>query len=78
METPKIKAEQLLDKYYKLFSVDLENTISEYEAIECAKITVDEILKSVAPIDWGKNEDDIDFSNYFKYWQEVKTELNKL
>ena len=67
METPKIKAEQLLDKYYKLFAFDLENTISEYEAIECAKIAVIEIIPLL-------------FADYKTqgYWEEVLNELNKL
>ena len=67
METPKIKAEQLLDKYYKLFAVDLENTISEYEVIQCVKIAVIEILPLL-------------FADYKTqgYWVEVLNELNKL
>ena len=77
METPKIKAEQLLDKYYKLFAFDLENTISEYEAIECAKIAVEEIIKyggTLFVIEYPKNI----YKNGMDFWREVKTELNKL
>lgn len=67
METPKTKAEQLVDRYYKLFAEDLENTISIYEAIECAKIAVIEIIPLL-------------FADYKTqgYWEEVLNELNKL
>lgn len=78
METPKQKALILVEKFYQNAPEVFGTGRAQIYAVECAKITVDEILKSVAPIDWGKNEDDIDFSNYFKYWKEVLTELNKL
>ena len=77
METPKQKSEILIDKYLKLFSVDLENTISQHEAVECAKIAVEEIIKyggTIFVVEYPKNT----FKNGIDYWQEVKTELNKL
>ena len=61
--TPKEKARELVDKYYHLFSVELENTIADYEAKECAIIAVDEIIKELF---------------YNKYWLEVKQEIEKL
>lgn len=82
METPKQKAESLVDKYHKLFSVDLENTISIYEAIECAKIAVDQILE--LDVIWLLGDIQKDYPQKYsfdqtrEYWQEVKTELNKL
>ena len=64
--TPKEKAKELVDKYFYLFSVELENTIADYEAKECALIAVDEILDAVG-------------TNYsINYWQEVKQEIEKL
>ena len=45
--TPREKARELVDKYYHLFSVELENTIADYEAKECALIAVDEMLNNV-------------------------------
>jgi hypothetical protein len=60
--TPKEKAKELIDKYFYLFSVKLENTIDNYEAKQCALIAVDEI---------------IEFHNNL-YWQEVKQEIEKL
>jgi hypothetical protein len=63
--TPKEKAKELVDKYYHLFSVELENTIDLREAKQCALIAVDEILEECRlEKDW--------------YWQEVKTEINNL
>ena len=73
MEIPKQKSEILIDKYLKLFSVDLENTISQHEAVECAKIAVNVILYDVGAKDW-ENEEGTDYN----YWQEVLNELNKL
>ena len=73
----KIKADSLVEKYMKLFSIDLENTISQYEAIECAKIAVEELIKE----SWDRTTT-IRFKGCNltdkEYWQEVKTELNKL
>jgi len=63
--TPKNKAENLVEKYYHLFSVELENTIDLREAKQCALIAVDELIKQVTHSDVG-------------YWQEVKHEIQKL
>jgi len=63
--TPKNKAENLVEKYYHLFSVELENTIDLREAEQCALIAVDEIIKQVTHSDVG-------------YWKEVKQEIQKL
>ena len=63
--TPKEKAKELVDKYYHLFSVELENTIDLREAKQCALIAVDEILEECRlEKDW--------------YWQEVKQEIENL
>ena len=42
--TPKEKAIKLVDKYYNLFSVELENTIDYRESKQCALIAVYEML----------------------------------
>ena len=61
--TPKEKAKKLVDKYYHLFSVELEKTIAYYEAKKCALIAVDEILEECRlERDW--------------YWEAVKQEIN--
>jgi len=78
--TPKEKAKELVNKYYKLFSVDLENTICIYESKHCSLLLVDEIISSSPSLpilgDGGTYGEDIELSN--KYWQEVKQEIEKL
>jgi hypothetical protein len=66
--TPKEKAKELLNKYYHLFSVELENTIDYREAKQCALIAVDEIIKD------RERLNDAFFYNE-NYWQEVKQEI---
>jgi hypothetical protein len=66
--TPKEKAEELVDKYYNLFSVKLENTICVYEAKHCALIAVDEMLSDYWLLD-ARSRD---------WWQQVKHELEQL
>lgn len=65
------KAKELIDEFIAkggLFA----------NSIECALICIEEILNSPGDIYWGKNEDEIDFTNYFTYWKEVREELQKL
>ena len=73
----KIKADSLVEKYMKLFSVDLENTISQYEAIECAKIAVEELIKESSDRTTTIRFKGCNLTDK-EYWQEVKNELNKL
>lgn len=68
--TPKEKAEELVDEYYHLFSVELENTIDYREAKQCALIVVDEILSFI--------EDDRFGFSWKDYYFEVKQEIEKL
>ena len=69
--TPKEKAKELVEKYFYLFSVELENTIDYREAKQCALIAVDEIIK-YSP---NKPLEEYDPIQYFK---EVKREIKKL
>ena len=64
----KAKAKELVEKYYHLFSVELENTIDYREAKQCALIAVDEILSI-------RKLKDVESQNY---WEEVKQEIEKL
>jgi hypothetical protein len=67
--TPKEKAKELVEKYFYLFSVELENTIADYEAKECALIAVDELIY----------ETQFEVPNIRqRYWKEVKQEINLL
>lgn len=63
---PKDKASMLMEKYYNLFNINLENTISIYEAAFCALIAVDELIN-----------DTLEFDR-LKYWNEVKTHLYEI
>ena len=78
--TPKQKAEQLFEKYYRLFNnfpnyqyvIENLNTIQDeklYTSKQCALIAVDEILK-ICVDSLGLTELD--------YWQDVKEEIEAL
>ena len=71
MKTPKEKAEELVNRFYHLFSVELENTILNYEAKQCALITINEITKALR-----KGLPEIGLGT--GYWHSVKQEIEKL
>jgi len=64
--SPKEKAEELVDKYYWTFG---DGYLGQ-QHIQCALIAVNEILEVIVKI----------FETYEerKYWEEVKTEIQKL
>lgn len=67
--TPKEKAQELVDKMYG---------VTDYQAKQSALIAVDEILSELA---YTQNyvEDAMNkIKVYISYWQEVKTEIEKL
>jgi hypothetical protein len=69
-QTPKHKAKELYDYYLVLFS-DVDYVIAKKKAKMCVRKAIDEILSLVS--------DDLDL--YYKdciYWEQVKTELEKL
>lgn len=64
--TAKEKAEELVEKYYQFeFNTISLQTQRKY-AKQCALIAVDELIKATVPLT----------STYF--WQEVKTEIERL
>lgn len=65
--TPKEKAKELVDKYY------IFNHIGNRHAIKCALIAVEEIIEA-NPIAFDEDENCI----AKQWWQEVKTEIEKL
>ena len=75
--TPKEKAKELFNKYYSYLKANL---MHDEEAIEdakvCALIAIEEIINLYAyddvVLDWKY------ISNHWKYWQEVKQEIEKL
>jgi hypothetical protein len=85
--TAKDKAGELFNKYYQyditIIGIDSrmeERGISLYDAKKLALICVDEILNSSPSLpilgDGGYLYEDIELSK--NYWQEVKSELEKL
>jgi hypothetical protein len=79
--TPKEKAKELVDKYFKLLNYefgDLVYSLSDKQPHQCALIVVDEIINTL-------NHDirDLDVRgnillDLIKYWREVKQEIEKL
>ena len=70
--TPKEKADGLFDKYSYELSNHIFNGTFDI-AKECALIAVDEIIKQLTPIEKAPNNKDA-----FKYWEEVKREIEKI
>lgn len=66
--TPKEKAKQLVDKYYGI--TDVNWGIRQQK--ECALIAIAEIIEA---IDWHEFEPP---NREFEFWDEVKTEIEKL
>lgn len=64
--TPKEKARELFDKMCYWHMVD--GGSNQHEAKQCALVAVDEIIKTLKP----------PCLTEFDYWQEVKSEIEKL
>lgn len=73
--TPIEKAKEFISKYY-----DCSKRLYHEDAVICAKIAVEEIIKSSPSLpilgEGGTFGEDIYLSS--KYWKEVKQELEKL
>jgi hypothetical protein len=67
--TPKEKAKELFDKMY---SINIDEFISIHASKNAALIAVDEILESHYKLLSGVN------TTIYKYWIEVKQEIEKL
>ena len=68
--TPKDKARELVNHYYNLFSVMLENSISEYEAAKCALSAADEVIEALRFHSWQNR-------NEINWWLDVKDEIKE-
>tara|TARA_R110000868_G_C10685312_1_gene747831 strand:- start:50 stop:253 length:204 start_codon:yes stop_codon:yes gene_type:complete len=66
--TPKEKAKELVDK----FTFRCEECDYDWNAKQCALIAVDEILQEL------ENADDGQTSIPYEYWEQVKSEIQKL
>lgn len=65
----KEKAQELVDKYQNLLYINVTDLdpVYQYEAKQCAKIAVDEILLNT-----------MDGYHHEEYWQEVKKQIEAL
>lgn len=73
--TPEKTAKELVEKYYHLFSVELENTIDYREAKQCALIAVNAIMEQLNHLPttgYG-----LEYVAVIEYWKEVKQEISK-
>ena len=68
--TPKEKAKELLDKYS---FVEIANYTSMFEVKQCALVAVDEILDEIQPFELAW-----EYESKIKFWESVKTEIEKL
>jgi hypothetical protein len=76
--TPKEKAEHLLDKMMYHIKYNCQPTLSEMVAKQCALIAVFEIEQALT--DYGRG-DSLQLQNMdseFRFWEQVKTEIEKL
>ncbi len=76
--TAKEKAEELVRKYYTFGLNNPAQSFSWYECKECALIAVDEMRDRLI---WHTGASDLGNTilvEDIKYWEEVKTEIQKL
>ena len=82
--TPKEKAEELVDKYFKLLNYefgDLVYSLKDKPPHKCALIAVDEILNTlkIFPEKDTTSKSVVNFSvSRIMYWVQVKQEIEKL
>lgn len=78
MKTAKEKAKELVDKYYYLFLIKLENTIDYRSSKKCALIALNEVLDFMMNDD--KESETCYWANHptLDYWYNVKHEIENL
>jgi hypothetical protein len=75
--TPKEKAEELVDRYFKLLNYefgDLVYSLRDKQPKQCALIAVQYIITANP----HSNPLNTDVYSTMKYWEEVKQEIEKL
>ena len=77
METPKEKAQSLFVKFQNIETERFPLLIDDDVAFECAKIAVEELIKESSDRTTTIRFKGCNLTDK-EYWQEVKTELNKL
>jgi hypothetical protein len=81
--TPKEKAKELCNKFLRTYKVSLfpPFTMASDEAKQCALIAVDEIIQTAPKLDkrnYKNNCSWVESLCNIDYWQEVKSEIEKL
>ena len=80
--TPKEKAESLTGIFYDNIGLNAKTSVEQlkYEAKQCALICVDEIIqaKPYKDVPFLDSVDLTALESNIYYWQEVKTEIEKL
>jgi len=71
--TPELKAKELVDKFENQFSYMIEYGDSRQASKQCALILCDEMIEVLPDFDLG-----IDANACKEYWENVKTEIQKL
>lgn len=72
--TPKLKAKELVDKYWIYLRAGLlYDEEAKEDAKHCALIAVDEIMNELSEMNYG-----LQYLNRMAHWQEVKEEIEKL
>ena len=71
MGNAKLKAEELVRKYYTFGLNNPAQSFSWYECKECALIAVDEIIDSLQIKNYSQ-------ADQYEYWSEVKYYIEKL
>lgn len=72
----KEKAEQLFNKYWSIGESDGDTVLNREEAIECALICVDELIRVTHTDPFERKKCRSIFDK--QYWQEVKQEIERL
>ena len=77
METPKEKAEILVEKFRNEIAYSPDEETAQQNGIDCAKIAVEELIKESSDRNTTIRFKGCNLTDK-EYWQEVLNELNKL
>jgi hypothetical protein len=77
--TPKLKAKELVDKYWIYLRAGLlYDEEAKDDAKHCASIAVEEIEEALTDYGRGDSFQLQNMDSEFRFWEQVKTEIEKL
>jgi hypothetical protein len=77
--TPKLKAKELVDKYWIYLRAGLlYDEEAKDDAKHCALIALDEIEQALTDYGRGNSLQLQNMDSEFRFWEQVKTEIEKL